>query len=179
MNREGDIRLKRTGGIGSPGTEIPEDWRTPQFTESETIPMDDSDSPGIPDISSGPGVEKEKEVHESPFKSTGLPPEEYRERMKKNIPVYTHVDRIYNLELIIYTASGQKFSARLNFLDRVNNGDITEADARVALEGVENDFKYRTFRRPITYLEDRGDRGVHEFVFNPANVVCVNLIRKY
>lgn len=177
MNKEEDIRLRRSGGVGSPGTEIPESWRTPPSRVVESISVDETETSEEPPAEDSAGADTKAPV--SPFKSTGMSPDEQRERVKKNIPIYTQVEKIYNLELIIYTTSGQKFSARLNFLDRVRSGDMTETDARIALEGVENDFKYKTFRRPITYVENRGSKGIHEYVFNSANVVCVNLIRKY
>lgn len=86
------------------------------------------------------------------------------------------VQSLYNLELAIYTVSGHRYRATLDFKDRVNSGRMSYDRAIQTLEKVENDVRHRTFQRPISYMEEK-EEGPVEFIFNPANIECLSVTR--
>ncbi len=162
MARDEEIRLKRPGGVGSPGQDIPEHWYSDW---KEASPQNEKEDPS-------------EEEAEKPRKEVRFRESDSIENVKI-IPGSFRVDRVYNLNLTIHTVSGQKFYAKMNYRDLVNSGKMTDNEAKKMLEQVENDIKYRTFRRPVTYTEKAGELESAEFIFNPRNIVAISLVRHF
>jgi len=87
--------------------------------------------------------------------------------------------RVYDLEMTIYTVSGHKYTASLNFKEQVHQGKLNAQEAMSLLEKVESDLKNRTFQRPINYSDFNSETGGIEYFFNPANVECIGIVRKF
>ncbi len=167
-----EVRLKRAGGPGSPGKDIPDHWLKTESQEGDTEWMDFHEN-------EDPESKTKDGQSESGRMKKEEPPVEEERIIKKHIPVVKNVTRLYNMEIIIHTVSNQRYYAKMNLKDKFKNGELDEKSARAALQSVENDLKFRTFRRPITYIETSKGEGESEFIFNPANVICINIIRKY
>ena len=147
------IRLKRPGG---PAKGSPAPLNRQKEEEERPLTMEDREAV-IP-----PGSVKEKSANLSP----GENPE-------------PDGAQIYNLELVIYTVSGHKYSARLNFRSDVESGRMVREDVLAMIQKVESDIRNRTFQRPITYSDTRGGGATVEYIFTPENVECVGIVRKY
>lgn len=144
------IRLKRTGGPGAPS-------RDPVERAMEQESRDMNPPPASP-------PQEEMGEGEGDVLSS--------EPVDQTLPVY-------DLELVIYTVSGHKYSARLNFKSDVEKNRMTVEKAREMIQKVEHDIRNRTFQRPITYSDTGSGGATVEYIFNPENVECVGIVRKY
>lgn len=174
------IRLKREGGPGSPGKEI---LHTREDGQAET-----PENPiRLDEFLASRGRGEETTAGTNPGGSTGgssqgsSSGESHVAKGKtgQGRESSFKVSRLYNLELVIYTVSGHKYTARLGFKDDVKTGRLDQEEAIRMLERVENDLRRKTFQRPITYTDAKGGDATVEYIFNPSNVECVSIVRKY
>lgn len=161
---EKENRFKRPGGPGSPGASSPSPNQ-----EVASVDMQDAESVRLQDL-------QDIQTENSGNSGETPPRGESAEQDKKQS---TPIQKLYNLELVIYTVSGHKYSARLNFKDDVEQGKMDHDRALKLLNKVESDLRNRTFQRPITYSEGKGNGPSVEYIFNPDNVECVSIIRKH
>jgi hypothetical protein len=175
MTEQDSLRLRRAGGPGSPGS-IQSDW----MQNSRNKETSDTAADSV-------NLKKETETimpaeKLSRIKNTQLPfsiEEKISEDKPEEMPGPVLPEKLYNIELIIYTISGHKYSARMNFKDDAERGRIKTEDAKRMIARVENDLRNRTFQRPITYSENKGSGAAVEYIFNPENVECIAITRHY
>ncbi len=185
MSEQERLRLKRSGGPGSPGTTQSE-WMQKFREKTQTVPPSPAAPQTEPESKEPSPVKKPvlKEIRPSDPPLTISEADSWisnqKKEEKKTEPLPpVPADKVYNIELIIYTVSGHKYSARLNFKDDVARGALSEEDAKTLIAKTENDLKNRTFQRPITYSEKKGAGAAVEYIFNPDNVECITITRLF